>query len=54
MGSNPVDKNADWAASQRRQAAMEKRLADAEAARRQANAPETIAATGKHHRRNGR
>lgn len=53
MGTNPYDYRADAKAHQERTAFMAKRRKDAEDANAQANAPETIPATGRHHRKDG-
>lgn len=54
MGVNPHDRQAAWNAERQRQAAMEQRAAKAAAAKAQANAKETIPATGRHHRKDGK
>jgi hypothetical protein len=54
MGVNPYDRQAAWKAERQRQAGMEARAAKTAAAKAQANAKETISATGRHHRKDGK
>jgi hypothetical protein len=54
MGANPYDRQDAWNAERERQRSMERRAADAAASRAQANAKETIPATGRHHRKDGK
>ena len=51
---NPYYADDHAAYDKRRQAAASRRAAEVEYARKQANAPETIAPTGRHHRKDGK